>query len=70
MLSQFRERFRFVKRGGGQGPKAGSLKLKEYGISLGGGVDLPCQEVYLGLGFCMPQSEPGMQSVGGKTACV
>ena len=53
MLSQFCGRFRFVKKGGGpRGAKAGSIKLKECGISLVGGVDLPCQEIYVSRLLC------------------
>ena len=53
MLSQFSGRFRHVRRGSGGGAKAGCMKLKEYGISLGGGViDLPCQEVHISRLLC------------------
>ena len=52
MLSQFSGRFRFLRRGGGSGGKAGSFKLREYGITLVGGVDLPCQETYVSRLLC------------------
>lgn len=58
MLNQFSARFRFVKRGGGSGAKAGSIKLKEYGISLPGGVDLPNQEVFVSRLLCFMYRGP------------
>jgi hypothetical protein len=46
-------RFRHVRRLPGRGDNAGCIKLKQYGISLGGGlVDLPCEEVYISRLLC------------------
>ena len=65
-VRQHSGRFRFVKRGGGRGPKAGTFKLKQYGISFPGGVDLPCQEVYMPRLFCYmyrgPPASPGLET--------
>lgn len=59
MLSQFRGRFRFVRKGGGKGAKAGYIKLKEYGISMPQAeVDLPSQEVYISNLICYMHRGP------------
>lgn len=50
MLNQFSGRFRYVKRGAGA--KAGSIKLRRYGTSLVGGVDIPSQEIYVSRLLC------------------
>lgn len=55
-----------MRRGGGTGAKAGSIKLREHGMAFVGGQLLPCQEVYMSRLLCYmyrgPPPSPELES--------
>lgn len=66
MLHGFSQRFRYVRKGEGRGGKAGKMKLKEYGMRLIGGVEIPCEEIFVARLLCYmyrgPPASPELEA--------